>query len=676
MSPFRHHCLCFRLTRALCAVTAALMPAQFASAVFVDTIAPVLTVPIDLTVTANNALPIPNPVYEQPVYVFNLQTSGGVSGIVTNATIDVTDLDSGDTHWIPTGKMGPFAPGTHTVTWRATDLGLNSDTETQSVTVLPHANVAADQTVGEGGTVTIIVHLNGSAPAGGVSIPYTVSGTATSGVDYTAIGGDCTLLTGTLTIAAGTNNASCHFNVVSDGAGDSGETIIFTMETVAANLAAANGGKKVVIPGARSIHTVTLTETNLPPVAELSASQGSVTRTIVATAAAGNVTITSTVRDPNLGNTFSYDWSSSDASLIGAATNGTTNNTFGFNPVGLTPGFYTAKLTVTDNLGASSRRDLTLSVVAAAPTLSTSADTDDDDDKDNSDGYDDSDNDGIADYYDAISASHLLQGVDLMTYVSGLTDSRNNISGTFNINWTITTAASNQVFYPLLLRTTPGLKLQLGPLAIRQGAKQARISGANAISALGVNPGAGLISADGSIVDVEIDGLSPGAAAQLAIPQPAPIPAATGSPATPNFKLFTASNTWNDFSVTGNDTLKSAAKNSSSFYCPPPAHADYNTAGIAVGKECVELTITDGGSNDSDGIVNGSVRVLGAVFISTSDTTTTTTPITTPGDISASNVQNYKNNAGEGGGGIGALWWEILLLVPLLRQNTQRKGAV
>lgn len=633
-----------------CATVLTTAPAQIASAVYVD-----ITPPTFTALPGATTLPSPVPSYEQPAYVFNLESKAGEAGIVPGigTTINVDDTDAGNTSWTPTGQMGPFAPGTHTVTWKATDLALNSVTATQTVTVLPHVNFAADQIAGEGNAINVSAILSGKVPYP-VTVPFTVGGTATNPADHNAAAGS-------IVIPANTLSFSYPFNVVADGLGDPGETVIFTMGAVNE----ASEAKK----GAKIIHTVTITETNLPPVAELTASQGGATRTIVATAAAGNVTITSTVRDPNSGNTFSYDWSGSDASLLGAATNGTTNDTFGFNPVGLTPGYYTAKLTVTDNLGASSHRDLTLSVVAAAPTLSTSADTDDDDAVDNTDSYDDSDNDGIADYYDAISTRNLLQGVDLMTYVSGLTDSRNNISGTFNINWTITTAASNKVFYPLLLRTMPGLKLQLGPLAIRQGVNQARISSANAISALGVSPGAGLISADGSILDAEIDGLSPGAVAQLAIPQPAPIPTATGSPATTNFKLFTSSNTWNDFSVTGNDTLKSAIKNSTSFYCPPPAHADY-AAGISAGKECVELAITDGGPNDSDGIVNGSVRVLGAVFVSTSDTTTTSDLITTPGDISASNEQNYKNDAGQGGGGIGALWWEILFLTPLLRRRS------
>lgn len=632
--------------RIFCAAVAiAMVPAQHAAALaFVDTTPPVLTVPGATT------LPTPSPTYEQPVYVFDLQTAGGVSGIVTNPTVNVTD-DSGNTNWTPTGQMGPFAPGAHTVIWKATDLGLNSDTKTQIVTVLPHVNLAVDQVKGDGGAVTVTALLNGAAPAN-IAIPLTVTTNTSAPNTAAACQGNPAF-----TILAGDSSGSCTFTI---GPNASAGTITFTLGALDPTKA---------IAGTKTTHAVTITTANLPPVVtELAASQGGgTTRTIIATAAAGSVSVTSTISDPNLADTtFTYDWSGSDASLLAANTNGTSSNTFIFNPTGLTAGFYTVKLIVSDSHGASSQRDLMLSVVAAAPTLSTTLDTDDDNSKDNVDGYGDSDNDGIPNYLDAVSASNLLQGTDLITFVAGLSDSRDNVSDNLLISWNITSAASNKVYYPLLLRTDPGLQLKLGPLAFRLGVYEAHISSAAAISALGVSPGAGLISADGTLVDVEIAAAGPGATVHLVIPQPAPIPPATGTPATTNFKLFTASNTWNDFTSSGNDSVKSAAKTKS--YCPPAAHSAY-VAGSLGNAECVELTITDGGPNDSDGLVNGVVRVTGAVFISSSDTSSSTTLITTPGDISASSQPGTKNDAGKGGGGIGALWWEILLLVPLLRRR-------
>ncbi|MBI3773365.1 MAG: hypothetical protein HY272_11780 [Gammaproteobacteria bacterium] len=555
--------------------------------------------------------------------------------------------------------MGPFAPGAHVVSWKVTDLALNvSPIHTQTITVQPHVNLVADQTVGGNGASSVVVTavLDGNAATYPVTIPFTVGGTAS----YVAPASP-------ITIAAGTSGTAT-FTINSGNA--NGSTVLVTL-----------GAPINAIKGTKSTHTITITTANLPPVVtNLATTQGGPTTRILVTNNTG-VTLAATASDPNPGDTINYDWSSSDASIIAAATSGTTGNTFSFNPAGLAPGYYTAKVTVTDNHGASSRRDITLSVVAVVPTLSTTVDTDDDDLLDNTDGYDDTDNDGIPNYLDAISASNLLQGDDLTSdstkyYVSGLKDSKPNPIPPLFITWTITTASSNKVFYPLLLRTTPGLKLQLGPLAVRQGVSQAHISSAKAIAALGVSPGANLISADGNIVDVEISGLSPGATAHLVIPQPAPIPTATGTPATTNFKQFTASNTWIDFTSSGSDSVKSAGKETTSFFCPPPAHSAYTTGNLA-NKECVELTITDGGPNDADGIVNGSVRVLGSVFISTSDTTTAPGLITTPGDISARNDLKYKNNAGEGGGGIGALWWELLLPTLLIwqRQKIQRGGA-
>ena len=71
------------------------------------------------------------------------------------------------------------------------------------------------------GTQQVAVRLS-SAPPSGLTLHYTVSGTATSGSDYEP-------LTGTLQVPAGTKTASIPVTVIDDSVEDSGETVTLTL---------------------------------------------------------------------------------------------------------------------------------------------------------------------------------------------------------------------------------------------------------------------------------------------------------------------------------------------------------------------------------------------------------------------------------------------------------------
>ena len=98
---------------------------------------------------------------------------------------------------------------------------------TGSVTTIPVVTLTTGITPVEGASGSFIVTLDSLAPAGGLTINYKVSGTATLNTDYTvSAGANITAVTaGSFTIAAGQTTANLTINAVYDGIADPNETI-------------------------------------------------------------------------------------------------------------------------------------------------------------------------------------------------------------------------------------------------------------------------------------------------------------------------------------------------------------------------------------------------------------------------------------------------------------------
>ena len=88
-----------------------------------------------------------------------------------------------------------------------------------------------------------------------------------------------------------------------------------------------------------------------------------------------------------------------------------------------------------------------------------------------------------------------------------------------------------------------------------------------------------------------------------------------------SWRELNRSGQWSNFVVTATDSIASAPRGSDGS-CPPPQSASY-VAGLASGNGCVELAISDGGPNDADGQVNGSVQMTGAPTIARQEATAT-----------------------------------------------------
>ena len=381
-----------------------------------------------------------------------------------------TAFDSTDGELIPTSDApSHFAPGAHIVTWSATDAAGNTGTATQLVNVNPMVNLSNDQIAAEGSAISFSIILNGDAVSYPVSVPYTVSGTASTD------GSDHDLFDGVAIINSGTETA-VSFVTVDDGAGEGSENIIITL-----------GAPINAVVGNASTQTIEIVEGNVAPMVSLSADQGTGS-TLTVTQSDGVVSISSTIVDSNVGDSHSYDWSLSDNALVDVDG---TDSTFTFDPLSVNPGFYTLNLSVNDGTD-STVSSISLTVLAAAPVLTTE-DSDGDGTNDQTEGYDDSDGDGIADYLDSIVTINVLPAQ----------------------------FGEDQLY---LIETLPGLSLTLGNIALQSGNAQAAILMVDVINAGGITDNTNFIH-DTGLFDIVVTGVALGQAVNVVIPQLAVVPA-------------------------------------------------------------------------------------------------------------------------------------------------------
>jgi hypothetical protein len=113
--------------------------------------------------------------------------------------------------------------------------------------------------------------------------------------------------------------------------------------------------------------------------------------------------------------------------------------------------------------------------------------------------------------------------------------------------------------------------------------------------------GSVLESCVGGCFDFEVSGRDPGATIQVVLPLSQPIPW---------YALYrkydAATDSWRTFTVTDTDNVTTAPLDEND-RCPEPGAGDYsaNASGIMAnmlrpGDQCVQLTITDGGPNDTN----------------------------------------------------------------------------
>jgi len=629
---------------------AALSDPSNPSTPIIDTIAPVFV--------NGNDFPDPfsgivSPVFfsaELPIVKPDL---GDIDKIVISDQVEVTDTAI-NVAFNPKGEIGPLAPGQHTISWTATDLGLNQTSVTQTINILPSVNLGLDQIVGEGSIATVTAHLSGKAPSYPLTIPYTVGAGTADTADHNAVDGN-------FVFADNETSTSINISIVDDGLGDEGE--IFNIEL-------GSLPEDQVFAGHQISHSITISETNLTPHAHLLAKQDNkVTRII--TYDAGKVTICAMpdcgeAHDAN-GDTIKYDWSATDNALV--PTTGTTNNQFEFETQELNPGFYTIRLTVSDAAGKASSHDLLLRLLETEIEL-TDADSDDDKINDEIEGFYDDDNDGIPNHLDAIANNpSLMQAFEPYLFDPNLKTEDSYSVDSIELSWKLSSSASNLTVYPLLIATSPGLHINIGPTAFAAEKTYARLETISAVNLRGTSPADGVVSSDGQVIDIEITNLAQtGDSALVVLPQAAPIPNSKNN-TPPRFILFSKDKTWQDFVSDNQNQILTTNKTDS--YCPDLTNTASYTNTLATGDECLLIKIQDGGDNDYDGAANGSIRLMGAVFITSDsiadDNQASGGIFTGNTDSSLEGTNKLDLGTGNGGGSLGLISLLSLLLISLRR---------
>lgn len=444
-----------------------------------------------------------------------------------------------------------FAPGQHVVTWEATDAAGNSDTATQILNINPLVSLSADQTLPEGAQGRIRVILNGPAPQYPVTVPYTVSGTATGGVDHDLTSGQVVINSGL--------EATITFNVLSDSQTENDKTLVVTL-----------GGGVNASPSSR--HVTTIRETNISPQVNLTVSQGG-NNSLIVTPTGGNVVITAQAADPNPQDQVNLDW---DLDTLQDLDSNPTTVTLDANYL-ITGEAPLIRVTATDTgqPPRSTTASVNLKVVSSLPTL-TGQDSDQDGQPDNAEGLGDTDQDGIPDYLDSAN-------LDCSAMPEQLSEQQR-----------------------FLMESQPGTCLRLGRFSLF-----ATNGGTLLLDQADIEAGIGGLTPDtqvrnvGGVFDFVVRDIPiPGQSVNVIAPQRAPIPQA------PLYRKFVPGEGWQAFIEDASNLLWSAPGEEGA--CPPVGSSAY-TPGLTPGHWCVQLTLEDGGPNDLDGEANGLIADPGGV---------------------------------------------------------------
>jgi hypothetical protein len=508
-------------------------------------------------------------------------------------------------------------PGTHLLTWSVHDGESVSAEAIQIVRVDPIVQFAGDRSASPSGPYSCPLALNGAPARYPVAVPYTLS--AVLAADQS----QQTLYQGTLNIDGREQPPTIHIPEYMVAGAAEYQSLLLTMDQP------TNG-----VMGDKTTCRIVLSSENFTPQVSLVATQDNQPHRLLAKDN-GQVTVTSSVVDLNVDDTYSFDWSGTDQALTDIDD---AEASFTFDPQEVAAGLYHIRLRVSDGSSIGSAV-LTLLVVDDMPQLSAESDIDGDGLSDNVEGSGDQDGDGIPDYLDhgALMGNVLAQ------------DSAHSAE--------------------YLIETEAGLTLSLGEMALYSHHDGAMISSSDLQDYISDGLGRELDSDEyryeAGLFDFCISGMAKaGASVRVVIPQQQMI-------AADSVYRKQMPTGWQVFVVDSANTVKSAPGEAGR--CPAPGDSAY-VDGLNQGDWCVQLTIQDGGPNDADGETDGAISDPGGVATAvTSDNGTGDGSSDNNDTGDGSNETGNQDTGDSSGGGGGAITlWSLFLLLMVLFGTTLR----
>ena len=483
-------------------------------------------------------------------------------GFLTGVDIDpegIASATDGDGNVIEViaDQTGPFESGSYEIEWSATSAG-GTVSAKQSLKVIPRVNLATSIITTEGNSLAIEVLLSGQAADYPVTVPFIISGTAVEGDDYSVDP------SGSVIITEGTM-ASISLSITADAVAESEENIVI-------NLGEATNAALGVI----TEQVITIVEENLPPKVTLQVSQAGIVGSTIAQDA-GTAIIKPEITDTNAADAHSVDWTNTLLTLpeatvvvVDGEESDLPYEVLEFDPADLAAGVYLVTAGVSDGVNTVSV-GLTIKIQTNAPLLSEEIDSDGDGISDADEGAGDSDGDGIPDYADNTTEPNFIP------------------IGNVGLAFT----------------SEPGTTLMLGSVALDLG--QNTVTVTEAQIAIADNSTEDL-SYDYplDLVDFLVTGAEFGHSYTLVSPLSGAIPEGAV------YRKYSTLGGWANFIENATNALSSAMAVEGT--CPELGSEVY-TSGLTVGDDCLQLLIEDGGPNDADGAVNGTLVDPGGIAV-------------------------------------------------------------
>ncbi len=300
----------------------------------------------------------------------------------------------------------------------------------------------------------------------------------------------------------------------------------------------------------------------------------------------GDVTLSFDLHDYDGGN-YTYSWVNSHSALLtsgGTPLNMSTQASPVLDITSLPTGYYLIEVSVTDTTAPSfTPRSISQLIEIKTSSSLTTQDSDGDGESDNLEGVGDLDADGIPDYLDPFNDKANL----------------------------ITTDANEPKKY--LLKVSASLRVVPGKTSFGAGKTAAKITqedlekhGNNGATAVNTRLTDGTLE---HLFDYEIDGLAqPADPSSPGYSIPVILPLSTALAETSRFEKYNPVDGWQAFVTDTNNRIEWANwLNNQVGICPGPTDPVYTRTESKAGKNCLRLTLQDGGANDADGIVNGRI---------------------------------------------------------------------